>query len=139
MTSTIDSRLDDPSFGPRSRDGQEGIGKRQQRLVLVAVLTALIAVVASMSGLNVAQQQIAVDLGASQSGVLWIINAYTLVLAALLMPIGGIGDRWGRKPVLLVGIVIFFVSNIIAMTAATTATMILARVFAGIGASMIMP
>ncbi|MFM7870441.1 MAG: MFS transporter [Actinomycetota bacterium] len=139
MTSTIDSRLDDSSFGPRSLDGQEGIGKRQQRLVLVAVLTALIAVVASMSGLNVAQQQIAVDLGASQSGVLWIINAYTLVLAALLMPIGGIGDRWGRKPVLLVGIVIFFVSNIIAMTVATTATMILARVFAGIGASMIMP
>ena len=61
---------------------------------------ALVAVVASVSGLNVAQQALAIDLGASQSQVLWIINGYTLALAALLLPIGAIGDRWGRKPVL---------------------------------------
>ncbi|MGA0878203.1 MAG: MFS transporter [Ilumatobacteraceae bacterium] len=135
MTSTLETTLDDRPDAVR----QAGMDKRRQRLVLVAVLTALIAVVASMSGLNVAQQQIAVDLGASQSGVLWIINAYTLVLAALLMPIGGIGDRWGRKPVLLAGIAIFCASNLIAISAATTAAMIVARVCAGIGAAMIMP
>ena len=136
------SILDPQAFSSSAKMGNSGpaeLGKRQQRIVLFAVLSALIAVVASMSGLNVAQQQIAIDLGASQNGVLWIINAYTLVLAALLMPVGGIGDRWGRKPVLLTGITIFLLSNIIAIAAETTMTMIVARVLAGIGAAMIMP
>ena len=62
--------------------------------------TALIAVIASVSGLNVAQQDLALDLGASQGQLLWVINGYTMALAALLLPIGAIGDRWGRKPIL---------------------------------------
>lgn len=140
MTSTFDTKSnDDSASNSESNSLSTGLDKRQQRYVLFAVLTALIAVVASMSGLNVAQQQIAIDLGASQNGVLWIINSYTLILAALLMPVGGIGDRWGRKPVLLVGITVFLVSNVIAIFAATTSMMIVARLFAGVGASMIMP
>ena len=76
---------------------------RRQRQILIAMCTALIAVVASVSGLNVAQQDLALDLGASQGQLLWVINGYTMALAALLLPIGAIGDRWGRKPVLVVG------------------------------------
>ena len=74
--------------------------------------TALIAVVASVSGLNVAQQELAVDLGASQSQLLWIINGYTMALAALLLPVGAIGDRWGRKPILVGGLVLFAAANV---------------------------
>ena len=73
---------------------------RRQRMILIAMCTALIAVVASVSGLNVAQQDLAIDLGASQGQLLWVINGYTMALAALLLPIGAIGDRWGRKPIL---------------------------------------
>ena len=73
------------------------ISKREQRNILIAMITALVAVLAAMSGLNVAQQQMAIDLGASQSDVLWIINAYTVGLAALLLPVGAIGDRFGRR------------------------------------------
>ena len=73
--------------------------------ILIAMCTALIAVVASVSGLNVAQQDLAIDLGASQGQLLWVINGYTMALAALLLPIGAIGDRWGRKPILLGGLV----------------------------------
>src|SRR5690606_14521793 len=80
---------------------------RAQRNILIAMITALVAVIAAMSGLNVAQQDMAMELGASQSAVLWIINAYTVTLAALLLPVGAIGDRWGRKPVLLVGLAVF--------------------------------
>src|SRR5690606_38218877 len=90
-------------------------------------------------GLNVAQQDLAIDLGASQNEILWIINAYTVALAALLMPVGAIGDRWGRKPVLMVGLALFGVSSIAAGFATTTAFMIAARVVAGMGAAMIMP
>jgi EmrB/QacA subfamily drug resistance transporter len=113
--------------------------KRAQRNILIAVLTALVAVIAAVSGLNVAQQELAIDLGASQSGVLWIINAYTLALAALLMPVGAVGDRWGRKPVLLTGLVLFGLANLGAALATTTEVMILARIVAGAGAAMIMP
>ncbi len=113
--------------------------KRSQRNILIAMCTALIAVIASVSGLNVAQQDLASDLGASQNAILWIINAYTIALAALLMPIGAIGDRWGRKPVLLVGLALFGLASIGAAVATTTAFMIAARVVAGMGAAMVMP
>ena len=79
---------------------------------MIAMITALVAVLAAMSGLNVAQQQMAVDLGASQGEVLWIINAYTVALAALLLPVGAIGDRYGRKSVLLAGLAVFGLATI---------------------------
>jgi len=112
---------------------------RTQRNILIAMCTALIAVVASVSGLNVAQQDLAVDLGASQSTILWIINAYTLALAALLMPVGAIGDKWGRKPVLLSGVSLFALSSLGAALAQTSTMMIVARIGAGMAAAMIMP
>ena len=107
--------------------------------ILVAMCVALVAVVASVSGLNVAQQQLAVDLGASQGDLLWIINGYTIALAALLMPIGAIGDRWGRKKVLVGGLVVFVAANIGAVVAATVTQLLVARIAAGVGAAMIMP
>ncbi|MBU2666060.1 MFS transporter [Actinoplanes bogorensis] len=111
----------------------------RRRAILVAVCVALMAVIASVSGLNVAQQQIAVAFGASQSTVLWIINVYALTLAALLLPLGAAGDRWGRKPVLLAGLVVFGVANAAAALAPSTEVMLAARLLSGIGAAMIMP
>ena len=112
---------------------------RQRRLILVTMCVALIGVVASVSGLNVAQQAIAADLGASQSQLLWVINGYTLVLAALLLPVGAIGDRWGRKPVLIIGLIVFAAANAASAFANTPATLIALRVVAGVAAAMIMP
>ncbi|MGA9277829.1 MFS transporter [Ilumatobacter sp.] len=112
---------------------------KAQRNILIAMCTALIAVIASVSGLNVAQQDLAIDLGASQNAVLWIINAYTIALAALLLPIGAVGDRWGRKPVLLAGLAVFGLASLGAALAPTVGLMIAARVAAGVGAAMIMP
>jgi EmrB/QacA subfamily drug resistance transporter len=115
------------------------ISKREQRNILIAMITALVAVLAAMSGLNVAQQQMAIDLGASQSDVLWIINAYTVGLAALLLPVGAIGDRYGRKTVLQFGLVLFGLATVGALLATSAPVMIVARVIAGAGAAMIMP
>lgn len=112
---------------------------RKRRLILIAMCVALVAVVASVSGLNVAQQNLALDLGVSQNMLLWIINGYTLVLAALLLPIGAIGDKWGRKPVLLFGLGIFAAANLVASMATSGGVMLLARLVAGLGAAMIMP
>jgi EmrB/QacA subfamily drug resistance transporter len=108
-------------------------------MILVAACTALVAVVASVSGLNVAQAQLASDLGATQSDLLWIINAYTIALAALLLPIGAIGDRWGRKKVLVSGLVVFIAANAAAAFSGDVTQLLLARIVAGTAAAMIMP
>lgn len=112
---------------------------KTKKMILASMCVALMAVIASMSGLNVAQQELSFEFGASQNAILWIINIYILVLAALLMPIGAIGDRWGRKPVLLTGLVIFGFSSLAAGLATSTMMMIVARAIAGAGAAMIMP
>jgi len=112
---------------------------RQRRLILITMCVSLVAVIASSSGLNVAQQALAVDIGASQSQLLWIINGYTLALAALLMPIGAIGDRWGRKPVLVSGLVLFAAANLASAFVTSPEPLIALRIVAGIAAAMIMP
>lgn len=112
---------------------------RQRRLILLSMCVALVAVIASVSGLNVAQQALAADLGASQGELLWIINGYTLVLAALLLPIGAIGDRWGRKPVLVSGLVLFVATNLASAFATSAGMLIGMRLLAGVAAAMIMP
>ncbi|MFK0103187.1 MFS transporter [Streptomyces sp. NPDC091040] len=112
---------------------------RQLRAILITVSIALMAVIASVSGLNVAQTHMAVEWGASQSTVLWIINIYTLALAALLLPLGAIGDRLGRKPMLITGLVVFGAAGVVSGLAPSAAVMIGARVAAGVSAAMIMP
>ncbi|KXX62431.1 MFS transporter [Rhodococcus sp. LB1] len=112
---------------------------RQRRTILIAVCVALMAVIASVTGLNVAQPELAVEFDAPQSEVLWFINLYTISLAALLLPLGALGDRWGRKPLLLTGLTVFGAANV-AAGLATSSEMILASRFAsGVGAAMIMP
>ncbi|MGY1839953.1 MULTISPECIES: MFS transporter [unclassified Modestobacter] len=112
---------------------------RQRRAILVAACIALMAVIASVSGLNVAQPELAVQFGATQSTVLWMINTYTITLAALLLPLGAVGDRWGRRPVLLAGLAVFGVASAAAGLAPTTGVLLAARFLSGVGAAMIMP
>ncbi|HEU5129780.1 MAG TPA: MFS transporter [Glycomyces sp.] len=112
---------------------------RRRRAILWAVCIALMAVVASVSGLNVAQPQLATTFDASQGQVLWIINTYTLTLAALLLPLGAAGDRLGRKPVLLAGLAVFGLANLAAASAPVVEVMLAARLLSGVGAAMIMP
>lgn len=68
-----------------------------------------------------------------------MINIYAITLAALLLPLGAVGDRWGRKPVLLGGLAIFGVANVASGLAPTTEVMLAARFLGGVGAAMIMP
>ncbi|MFF0328043.1 MFS transporter [Nonomuraea angiospora] len=112
---------------------------RRRRTILAGVCVALMAVIASVSGLNVAQPELAVAFDASQSEVLWFINVYTLSLAALLLPLGALGDRWGRRPVLLAGLVLFGAASAAAGLATSSGVMLAARFLSGVGAAMIMP
>ncbi|MFF8983747.1 MFS transporter [Streptomyces globisporus] len=128
----------DPGDVP-GEPGEGGPDARQRRTILITVCIALMAVIASVSGLNVAQPDLAVAFGASQSTILWIINIYTLGLAALLLPLGALGDRLGRKPVLVAGLVVFGLAGAVAGLAPSAEVMLVARLFSGVGAAMIMP
>lgn len=112
---------------------------RRLRTILIAVCVALMAVISSVTGLNVAQPDLALAFGASQSTVLWIINTYTLTLAALLLPLGAAGDRIGRKRMLVIGLAVFGVANVMAGLAPSAGVMLAARLLSGVGGAMIMP
>lgn len=121
---------------------QEVASRQKQphlRKILIAVCIALMAVIASVSGLNVAQPMLALEFNASQNSVLWMINIYTLTLAALLLPLGAIGDRHGRKKMLLIGLVLFGLASVLSGIATSATMMLIARFLTGIGAAMIMP
>lgn len=124
---------------PADANGGDVLDARRLRAVLTAVSMALMAVIASVSGLVVAQTHMAVDFGTSQNTVLWIINIYTLTLSALLLPLGAVGDRVGRKPALLVGLLVFGVASVTAGLAPNAGVMLAARAAAGVGAATIMP
>lgn len=107
--------------------------------ILIAVCIALMAVIASVSGLNVAQPMLAIEFDISQNTVLWIINIYALTLAALLLPLGAVGDRWGRKKILLLGLVTFGTASAMSAIATNATMMLISRLLTGVGAALIMP
>ncbi|ODR00756.1 multidrug MFS transporter [Mycobacterium sherrisii] len=116
------------------------VGRAGTAGVLAAMCLSLVLVVASVSALNLALPDLAVDLDASNTALTWIADAYTVALAALVLPFGAIGDRWGRRNVLIVGNVVFGAASMAAaLTAQTTTELIIWRAVMGIAAAMIMP
>ena len=83
--------------------------------VLRVMCLALMMVVAAVASLNVALPEIARDTGASQTELQWIVDAYAIVFAALLLPAGAIGDRYGRKPLLAIGLALFGAVSVVAL------------------------
>jgi EmrB/QacA subfamily drug resistance transporter len=110
-----------------------------RRRVLAVMCFALATVVSAVSSLNVALPDLAGDTGATPTELQWIVDAYALVFAGLLLPAGAISDRFGRRRVLLAGLGVFGVGAAIATTVSDPSTLIGIRAFMGLGAAMIMP
>jgi EmrB/QacA subfamily drug resistance transporter len=108
-------------------------------VVTAVVCLALVAVVAAVSSLNVALPSIARATHASQTQLTWVIDAYSLVFAALLLPAGAIGDRYGRRLTLIAGLSIFGAASAVAMAANTPSELIGLRAVLGLGAALVMP
>ncbi len=107
--------------------------------ITAVVCVALAVVAAAMSSLNVALPDIARATHASQTQLSWIIDAYSLVFAALLLPAGTLGDRYGRRRALLAGLAIFGAGSAVAMTASDATELIGLRAILGLGAALVMP
>src|SRR4051812_5455710 len=112
---------------------------RRRSAVLRVMCLALMMVVASVASLNVALPGIAQDTGATQTQLQWIVDAYAIVFAALLLPAGAIGDRYGRKPLLVVGLATFGAVSFAALFVHTPGVLIALRAGMGVAAAMIMP
>jgi MFS family permease len=89
--------------------------------------------------LNVALPTLATEIGASTSDLQWIVDAYILVFAGLLLPFGAIGDRFGRRRVLLIGLAVFGISSLVAAWTTGTGGLIAARAFMGLGSAIMTP
>ena len=97
------------------------------RAITIVVCLALATVVSAMSSLNVALPDIARTTHASQTQLAWVIDSYSLVFAALLLPAGALGDRFGRRRALLVGLAVFGIGSGLAMTANAASELIALR------------
>jgi len=106
---------------------------------LIAIAASVLVVGLDLTVLNLALPTIATDLHASISDLQWISAAYSLVLAAAMLPAGMLGDRLGRKMVLLAALILFGVSSAACAYAASTGELIAARAALGIGAAAIFP
>jgi EmrB/QacA subfamily drug resistance transporter len=111
----------------------------RRKAVLRVMCLALMMVVAAVASLNVALPGIARDTGATQTQLQWIVDAYALAFAALLLPAGAIGDRLGRRPVLLTGLGVYGLASAAAMVVDTPSQLIGLRVVMGVGAACVMP
>ena len=110
-----------------------------RRAVLGVMCLALMMVVAAVASLNVALPELARGTGATQSELQWIVDAYALVFAGLLLPAGALGDRFGRKGVLLIGLVVFGGASAAAIFVNEPGTLIALRAVIGVGAALVMP
>ena len=107
------------------------------------VVTATVAgsAVAMLTGtvVNVALPSIGSDLGASVADLQWIVNGYMLTLASLILIGGSLGDRFGRRKVYMIGVVLFTGATLLCAIAPNTESLIAARVLSGIGGALLVP
>ena len=106
---------------------------------LVAIAASVLVVGLDLTVLNLALPSMSVDLHASTGDLQWIVDAYSLVLAALILPAGLLGDRYGRKRLLVIALVLFGASSLACAYSASVGELIAARAVLGIGAAAIFP
>ena len=108
--------------------------------ILGSLCLALFVEMVANGSLNMALPDMARDMNLSQLDLTWIVNTYTLLFASLLFVAGAVGDRYGRKRIMQIGLVLFSASSIYAgFFAGSALELIIMRVLMGIGGAMIMP
>ncbi|SOD86776.1 MFS transporter [Streptomyces sp. Ag109_G2-15] len=115
------------------------LSHRRRLLVLAICCMSLLIVSLDNTVLNVALPSVQRDLDAPTSGLQWTIDAYTLVLASLLMLAGSTADRIGRKKVFMAGLVVFSIGSLLCSLAPNLELLIVFRMVQAVGGSMLNP
>ena len=147
----VADRLRDHDRGPRATPsrlaelhpepgrGDHVSDPRRRWLALAVLCASLLAIVIDNTIVNVALPSLARDLEADIGELQWVVDAYTLVFAGLLLVAGALGDRYGRRRMLLVGLAVFGAASAWAAYSGGTDALIAARAVMGAGAALIMP
>ena len=116
-----------------------GEGHPRRWAILGVLVVSLLIVVLDNTVLNIALPTIQRDLGASAGELVWAIDSYILAFAALLFTWGALGDRFGRKRILVIGLIIFGIASAASAFAETPAQLIAFRAVMGVGGAAVMP
>ncbi|MFI0810271.1 MFS transporter [Streptomyces echinatus] len=116
----------------------ESRSPRRWWILVVLCLSSLVLVIDNMA-LTVAVPAMTEDLGASAHDMQWILDSYVLVFAGLLLTSGSLGDRFGRRRVMLIGLLLFGAASLAGTFAANPAEVVAVRVAMGVGGALIMP
>lgn len=112
---------------------------RSPWLVLIALVLGQVATLLDTTVVNVAVPALIRDLDASLDSVLWVINAYVLAFAVLLVTGGRLGDLFGQRRMYVLGVTLFTLASVVCGLAQTPGQLIAARVVQGIGAALLIP
>jgi EmrB/QacA subfamily drug resistance transporter len=107
--------------------------------ILVAVYIAVLAINLDVTIVNVALPSIATELGAGTRGLQWVVDGYNLAFTALVLAAGGLSDRYGRRPALLIGLLGFAATSAVGALVDSTGALIAARFGMGAFAALIFP
>jgi MFS family permease len=106
---------------------------------LIALALAMLTIGLDSTVLTVALPTLAADLDATTSQLQWITSAYTLVLASALLPAGAIGDRYGRKRLLLGALIVFGLASLACAYSGSADALIASRAVLGLAAAVMLP
>jgi MFS transporter, DHA2 family, multidrug resistance protein len=113
--------------------------ERRRWWALGALALSVLVVGLDLTVLNLALPTLGTDLHASTSDLQWFIDSYSLVLAAALLPAGLLGDRYGRKKLLVAALILFGLASLACAYSHTSGELVAARAVLGLGAAVILP
>jgi DHA2 family multidrug resistance protein-like MFS transporter len=128
-----------PQLGSRGQAPADGPAQTRQWLVLAVLCLSVFMVVVDNTIVNVGLPTISRTLGSSITGLQWIVDAYSLAFAGLLLAGGGIGDRLGRRRVMEAGLVAFATFSVLAAWSSSTGSLIASRALMGVAAAFVFP
>jgi EmrB/QacA subfamily drug resistance transporter len=136
MTSHHDQRAAGTTEAP---EPERGKADRRRWWTLAVLSVALLIIIVDDTIINVAIPTLQRQLGTSTAALQWIVDAYIIVFAGLLLTMGALGDRFGRKRFLQLGLLVFAGASVLGSYAGSAAQLIVARALMGVGGAVIMP
>ncbi len=127
-----------PPAVPGSEDGLVLASARGRWVLLATVLGSAVASI-DATVVGIALPAIGRDFHVGLAALQWVVTAYTMTLAGLLLLAGSLGDKYGRKKVFLIGVIWFAVASLLCSVAPDATFLILARALQGVGAALLTP
>jgi MFS transporter, DHA2 family, methylenomycin A resistance protein len=113
--------------------------ENDQRITLLATSISYVLVILDTSIVNVALENISRNLGTDVTGLQWIVTAYVVVFASLVLSGGALGDIFGARKIYMIGLVLFTIASLISGCASSLSALIAGRVLQGVGSALLVP